>query len=387
MGRMADGIRMNRRVIDLAMATGYGKSAQPTGFVLGTKNGDDPLGHSRRRPATSDLYLSALNSGMRDGTIRRSGKWQNLLSMMRTALEDKRSRLASMETEPSPPPPIAPSRLPGLRRRMCNGAPDDHQRLLSAADLYWVSAEMTGLVIAAAESLPEPDLGRSLWPSDVGFMVFAEPLPLPLTSLAEPPSLSAILWAPGSDGVRVICWSSYEETVKFFAAQMRAQEVEAGKVAFGANPGMAAYRALAASAIRENLNATELPVYLDGDLPNDEGKVDQRITAYLSTAWLLLGQPLLVESTTELHHGGKVSGKRKPAPVTIVDLRRVRHTDTPSGHSGRSYDHRWVVRGHWRNQAWGKGRAERRPVWIAPYVKGPDDAPFVVTEKVNVWRR
>lgn len=354
---MADEIRVNRKVIDF-----------------------------RRRPATSDLYLSALNSGMRDGTIRRREKSRSLMS---TARDDKRDHIARMEIEPPPPPPISPSRLPGLRRRMSNGAPDDHRRLLSAADLYWVSAEMTSLVIAAAESLPEPDLGRTLWPSDVGFMVFADPLPLPATSLAvQPPSLSAILWAPGLNGGRAICWSSYEETVKFFAASMRAQDIEDGKVAFGSNPDMATYRALAASVIREKFNAAELPVYLDGDIPTgDEGPVDQRIAAYLSTAWLLMGQPLLVESTTETHYCGKVSGKRKHAPVTIVDLRRVRHADAPGERSGRSYDHRWVVRGHWRNQAWGKGRAERRPVWISPYVKGPDDAPLLVTEKVNVWRR
>ena len=34
---------------------------------------------------------------------------------------------------------------------------------------------------------------------------------------------------------------------------------------------------------------------------------------------------------------------------------------------------RWMVRGHWRAQACGRGRAERRPTWIAPYWKGPAD--------------
>lgn len=33
---------------------------------------------------------------------------------------------------------------------------------------------------------------------------------------------------------------------------------------------------------------------------------------------------------------------------------------------------RMLVRGHWRNQACGKGRAERRKQWIAPYWKGSD---------------
>ena len=36
--------------------------------------------------------------------------------------------------------------------------------------------------------------------------------------------------------------------------------------------------------------------------------------------------------------------------------------------------HRFVVRGHWRNQACGAGRAERRRKWIEPFWKGPAGA-------------
>ena len=34
---------------------------------------------------------------------------------------------------------------------------------------------------------------------------------------------------------------------------------------------------------------------------------------------------------------------------------------------------RFIVRGHWRNQAHGEGRALRRRQWIAPFWKGPDN--------------
>jgi hypothetical protein len=36
----------------------------------------------------------------------------------------------------------------------------------------------------------------------------------------------------------------------------------------------------------------------------------------------------------------------------------------------------WLVRGHWRNQVCGPARSERRATWIAPYWKGPVDAPM-----------
>lgn len=38
---------------------------------------------------------------------------------------------------------------------------------------------------------------------------------------------------------------------------------------------------------------------------------------------------------------------------------------------------RFIVRGHWRNQAHGPNRAERRLIWIKPYYKGPEMADLV----------
>ena len=37
-----------------------------------------------------------------------------------------------------------------------------------------------------------------------------------------------------------------------------------------------------------------------------------------------------------------------------------------------------IVRGHWRQQACGEGRLERRRKWIQPFWKGPDGAAEVV---------
>ena len=43
--------------------------------------------------------------------------------------------------------------------------------------------------------------------------------------------------------------------------------------------------------------------------------------------------------------------------------------------SSRMYRVRWLVRGHWREQAHGQGRVQRRRTWIAPHWKGPTTAP------------
>jgi hypothetical protein len=78
------------------------------------------------------------------------------------------------------------------------------------------------------------------------------------------------------------------------------------------------------------------------------------------------------------------AGYREPPAVRIIRLRRIEHA--PGGHEDREYHVRWIVRGHWRNQ-WFPARQLHRPVWIAPHLKGPADAPLIGGEKVNVWNR
>lgn len=73
-----------------------------------------------------------------------------------------------------------------------------------------------------------------------------------------------------------------------------------------------------------------------------------------------------------------------------IKLIRLRREDRPNHDSERKADpthrdfaYRFVVRGHWRNQPYGPGRAERRLTWIMPFVKGPDDKPL--REKLPVY--
>jgi hypothetical protein len=69
--------------------------------------------------------------------------------------------------------------------------------------------------------------------------------------------------------------------------------------------------------------------------------------------------------------------------VRVVTLRRTMgdgggETDDVFG---REWTHRWVVRGHWRNQ-WYPSEGVHRMVWIAPFVKGPEDKPLIVKDTV-----
>ncbi|WP_075734819.1 hypothetical protein [Corynebacterium phocae] len=112
--------------------------------------------------------------------------------------------------------------------------------------------------------------------------------------------------------------------------------------------------------------------------------------ALLGCAWILMQTPTVADSQTvrqRARGGGTARSKQKFDTVQYITLRRLAQdtTETP-GHEGREYQHRWLVRGHWRQQRVGPGRKFRRPTYVAPHIKGPEGAPLK-TERVNIWRR
>ena len=73
--------------------------------------------------------------------------------------------------------------------------------------------------------------------------------------------------------------------------------------------------------------------------------------------------------------------RRDPEPVVVIDLRRSVSRGMKQARR-HGFHHRWVVRTHWRNQAYGPGRKLRRRVLIPAHLKGPSDAPLLQREKV-----
>jgi hypothetical protein len=115
----------------------------------------------------------------------------------------------------------------------------------------------------------------------------------------------------------------------------------------------------------------------------------------LSALWTLLHQEGIAQQTS--HRPERQAVRRtqragvdpKLATVQVVTLRRLHRTDSaPSDdHATREWTHRWLVAGHWRWQPCGPGRRERRLTYVRPHVKGPEDKPLRVPERVNAWTR
>lgn len=89
--------------------------------------------------------------------------------------------------------------------------------------------------------------------------------------------------------------------------------------------------------------------------------------------------------------------------VRIVKLRREQSESTSAGEGETNYSHRWIVQPHWAKRRVATRDHEGtiigstsgvegvdwtyRRVFIAPYVKGPEHAPLVLKETVNVLAR
>lgn len=73
----------------------------------------------------------------------------------------------------------------------------------------------------------------------------------------------------------------------------------------------------------------------------------------------------------------------------VIELRRPRsHEADPEGERLRdvNWTHRWIVRGHWRQQPYPSlGITKQR--WIGAYEKGPENLPLVIRERVWNWDR
>lgn len=292
-------------------------------------------------------------------------------------------------------------------------------RTLRAADLYYVTPEMTELVRAAAADLPAFAPDPDDFPTPSGLIVFGTPL----VSYQRPEHTAAVVdgrivtgLAPGADheeiGVSACTWGPFNA---------------AGKWARG-GVWMSFYRNRAEmlanildERIRDGIRADNPRLVPDNEYgiqypTSDEqrDRLEQELAAKDAPAWtsywakhlmatlLLMRQPLVYQRTEPVRRGLRRQLERAGYPsggIRILDARPRRYTtvprdaepDTPTGPEEtepggtRKISVRFPVRGFWRNQ-WYPSRGVHRPRWIDPHWRGPEDAPIVHPERVRVLR-
>ena len=245
---------------------------------------------------------------------------------------------------------------------------------LAEAELFWVARDMVDLAVSASENLPEwtPALAA---PTPNGLLLWAKPagtVPYgPKTTATTDVPWDGVGWFLRPDGMLQLTPASrltkHPELITGFNVT---------------TPLWAAHS-----------------IVIDPRQPRSEeanGTEDAHpFVSVIGAAWLLMGQPGLTETraitdTPTRAPRGAAAPSADPATrpnVTIVELRRpTRQAHASEQPAGREYSRRFWVGGHWRQQACGPNHSQRRPTFVAPYIKGPQDKPLA-TDRVHVWRR
>ena len=128
--------------------------------------------------------------------------------------------------------------------------------------------------------------------------------------------------------------------------------------------------------------------YLEHNAPPVPGGTEiGRAQPYLAALLLLLSQEITVARTQPVNPFAArraVRAGMRREHVTVVDVRRREHRPAePGTEAGERLHERHIVGGHWKWQPFGKERRLRKRIFVAAYVRGPEDAPLVAKPRVH----
>lgn len=262
------------------------------------------------------------------------------------------------------------------------------ERLANAA-LYWISPNMTALVLAAAPGMPPFRPTPEDLPAPYGLIYFAAPFAQadenPVADVAMLSDGSVHEIAGGRFAVCAATWGPWDYNGRwtgggtwftFYTA--RHDDIPGpplrldNECVVGALHTLPGEDPILREVARPDGTASWMHVVLTAF----------RLMATSRTA-SRTPQPLARPFRRRAARAGVV---RADEPVQLVDITtRPKPSRPVIPGEGRSYRVRWVVDGHWRNQ-WYPSSGVHRPRWIEPYVKGPDGAPLRTGETVHLWR-
>lgn len=100
-----------------------------------------------------------------------------------------------------------------------------------------------------------------------------------------------------------------------------------------------------------------------------------KLAAFLNSPFVNVERhrPVPITKKARRRYGPRIGD---PVSLNVVTLRaEVREAVRVEAGDGPRWKQRWLVRGHYRAQ-WYPSTRSHKVIWVAPYVKGPEDAPF-----------
>ena len=102
----------------------------------------------------------------------------------------------------------------------------------------------------------------------------------------------------------------------------------------------------------------------------------------------LMAEKITVKSKRQANRAFWRTAKRRGIDIreiVVVELRRAKHPSAKNGEHAK-YSHRFLRRGHWRNQ-WHSSIRMHRQRWISTTIVGDENLPLVIKKRVWVWDR
>lgn len=269
---------------------------------------------------------------------------------------------------------------------------------LQDAELYSVDQEMTAQAMAAGALLPDWSVQPDDLPAGQGFLVFDSPIGYSEATDGLIAPIVACSWGPSEHCAPPAgaVW------LTFWSAPILDHLIQAGIEA-----------GLSLAEAQHEVERSSPPLVWDDEallcwsagapdipttpqyIPSDEVSgviAKNRTLPWIQTVlatWLLIREPEIVEVTEQhapRHERRRAERAGRPLPpVRVVSIhRRASSPARPAARSGRTVSVRFPVRGFWRDQPYGEGRALRKRRWIEPHWRGPEDAPVLLRSKVTV---
>jgi hypothetical protein len=272
----------------------------------------------------------------------------------------------------------------------------DKRLLEHAQPTYW-NAETVDACMAAAKSIPlDTKLNRWNFGEEVCWWYFDKPLPYVTvsekTALVRALCFGQLPLESGGRGMPCSVWTDRwfsKEDVGHTAASMMARCPVAPSQTFEWEGHLDLGQML-----ETNRKFHQLRYGPGGP---DEGdhiigedlfmEATEGITRFILAAVAWMGQRILVPTSGPIERHRRKEVARTIRPIDAVRVVHLRRRSYPKSEGekvagpSREYDFRWVVSGHWRNQACGPKLGDRRLTYIEAYPKGPDDKPFKTPEK------
>jgi hypothetical protein len=249
-------------------------------------------------------------------------------------------------------------------------------------ETFAVSPDIGVMLADAAPTMPSYTITAADAPAPAGFVHFTGGLVTPDCN-GDRIVVRAMTWAS-----QMVVFGGEDPTPGFVGAVLTdpLDERDSSSHVYRTDPDMVAGLRRPGMRAATHWSPISIIVWQHGQ-PFDMGRdrTDHVSLAVLAALWRFVREPYVSDDAERASRPVAKRASRagvEPSPLRVVRLRR-RAGEHPvgSGSQRSAYSHRFIVSGHWRNQ-WYPSLGDHRPRYIAPYVKGPDEAPVMVRDTI-----